>query len=183
MTFLLKTTAQWGSTEGAPSSSQGKVQQQDADLSDLLSLLSGSTGQETTESFQEKMMNKFVHPIQAKIKSAAVEVAEFEERKKVKFNSTAGGFSLDYSSVSWPQDGKELPPNQRDSLLLLDLAYKMQKEEESKSLNTAGNLTSQSSLTAASTSSTSTVSNGSAMVRYFYHSWPSEINHFFLISS
>ena len=112
-------------------------------------------------------MNKFVHPFQAKIKSAAVEVAEFEERKKVKFNSTAGGFSLDYSLINWPQDGKELSPNQRDSLLLLDLAYKMQKEEESKSLNVAaGNLSSQSSLTLASTSSTSTVTNGSAMVRY-----------------
>ena len=83
LTSRLKTTDQWGSTKGAPGSIHGKGQEQDADLSDLLSLLSGSTGQETTESFQRNMTNKFVHLFHAKIKSAAIEVAEFEERKKV----------------------------------------------------------------------------------------------------
>ena len=140
LTSLLEETA--AATPG-PSQANSR-NQHDPDTSQLLSLLSGSTGEENAETLRKKMEDKFIHPLNDKLKLAAVEVAELEEMKKTKIkvelikgeNTPSASFTVDPSTFWSEENVNRLTPCQKDSLLLLHLALGMKKRLVRKSSRT-----------------------------------------------
>ena len=96
---------------------EGEGSSQAQGFTQLLSLLSGTTGEKNAETFRQKMDDNFFQPLNDKVKAALIEHAERVERGKKSRFRDAGDFKVEVFT-QWPKDVKEMTPHQRDSLLL-----------------------------------------------------------------